>query len=234
MLELIPDARGSRRQVCWWMCEANSSQLSFDNCTFGKSNQYFHLLLLLLLLRGITTHFMPCYTKTLLPLIILKRAILSEGQSMDPFFFFFSGIDYNYLLLRREHTFLNSQEQPICHSFHWKALKFSNFSLCPNHLEGLWKRDCWMPPLVSDSAGLGCDPRICIFNKALGDTDDTGPEIALWEALLYWWLCDQDTHIEFELNTKYFIGTGGPKEAHLTSKVYKSYVFSFFPQRNKQ
>lgn len=42
------------------------------------------------------------------------------------------------------------------------------------------------------------------------------------------------TRIEFVLNTKYFIGTGGPKEAHPTSKVYKSYVFSFFPQRNKQ
>lgn len=54
-----------------------------------------------------------------------------------------------------------------------------------------------------------------------------------FEKLLYWWLCDQGTCIEFVLNTKYFTGTGGPKEVHLTAKVYKPYVF-FFLSPKKQ
>lgn len=35
------------------------------------------------------------------------------------------------------------------------------------------------------------------------------------------------------MNTKYFTGTGGPKEVHLTAKVYKPYVF-FFLSPKKQ
>lgn len=45
-------------------------------------------------------------------------------------------------------------------------------SLYQNHLEGLLQHRLLSPnPGVSDSVHLGWDPRICIFNKLLGDAD---------------------------------------------------------------
>lgn len=49
---------------------------------------------------------------------------------------------------------------------------FSNFRLHQNHREGLRKgRLPARPARVSDSAGSGSGPRVCISNKFPGDTD---------------------------------------------------------------
>ena len=65
----------------------------------------------------------------------------------------------------------------------WLDVWFSSCSVHQNHLEGLFKQDCYVLPPVSDSVGLGQTPRICISNKFPSDAGDTGSATILQETL---------------------------------------------------